>query len=211
MNTISTQYNTKELTKSLILGLISGIFLLIVISNIKDDVEIAAKLYKHKLGLIFFICSCLVIWVYIIYRFASKWKTALQFGRFVAVGQSNAAIDIGVLNFLIILSSIDSGMYYSVFKGVSFIFAVINSFLWNKFWSFGSKERDDLAGQFVKFIAVALVGLAINVLVASLVVNVLGPQWGIPSRIWANVGVLSSAIFNIVWDFYGFKVFVFKK
>ncbi|NIT12920.1 MAG: hypothetical protein GTN99_01340, partial [Candidatus Dadabacteria bacterium] len=101
--------------------------------------------------MILFVCLCLVVWVYVFYLYASKWATALQFGKFIAVGQSNAAIDIGVLNLLIIITSIDSGIYFSIFKGVSFTLAVINSFLWNKFWSFDSKEKDGMAGQFVKF------------------------------------------------------------
>ena len=61
------------------------------------------------------------------------------------------------------------------------------------------------------FIAVAVGGLLINVSVASVVVNYIGPQWGISTRLWANVGVLSSAVFNIIWDFYGYKMLVFKK
>ena len=206
-----TNYNRSEFLKSIILGFISGVFLLIVLSSLKNDSEIASKLSEYKSLVVLFVCTCLVLWVCGVYLFASKWSTALQFGKFIAVGQSNAAIDIGVLNLLILFTDIDSGIHFSVFKGISFVFAVVNSFLWNKFWSFGSKEKDGMGRQFMKFIAVALIGLLINVSVASLVVNYIGPQWGLSTRVWANVGVLSSAVFNMIWDFYGFKVLVFKK
>lgn len=211
MNKSATNYNRSEFLKSIILGLISGVFLVIVLSSLKKDVAELSKFTKYWPLVIVFVCTCLVVWVYGFYRFASKWATALQFGKFIAVGQSNAAIDIGLLNLLILLTNIDSGIYFSIFKGTSFIFAAVNSFLWNKFWSFESKEKHGMGKQFVKFLAVAVVGLIINVSVASFVVNYVGPQWGISTRLWANVGVLSSAVFNIIWDFYGYKVLVFKK
>ena len=144
MSKSETNYNRSEFLKSIILGFISGVFLVIVLSSLKNDSEIASKLSEYKSLVVLFVCTCLVLWVYGVYLFASKWSTALQFGKFIAVGQSNAAIDIGVLNLLILFTDIDSGIHFSVFKGISFVFAVVNSFLWNKFWSFGSKEKDGM-------------------------------------------------------------------
>ncbi len=211
MTGLSKEYNKSEFVKSIILGLVSGAFLVIVLKNIESELSFVSSLLNFWPAVILFVCASLIVWVYGIYYFASKWPTAMQFGKFVAVGQSNAAIDIGILNLLILFTNIDRGPYFSVFKAVSFVLAVTNSFLWNKFWSFESNEKDGMAGQFAKFIAVSLVGLAINVSVATFVVNYIGPQWGISTRLWANVGVLSSVIFNIIWDFYGYKVLVFKK
>lgn len=211
MNKYTPLYNKSEFIKSIILGLISGIFLVTILKNLQQEHSLILSLVDHWYLVILFVCSCLAVWVYGFYFFASKWPTAMQFGKFIAVGQSNAAIDIGILNLLILITDIDSGLYYSLFKATSFIFAVVNSFMWNKFWSFDSKEKDGMGRQFVIFIAVSLVGLVINVSVASFVVNYIGPQWGISTKLWANVGVLSSTIFNIIWDFYGYKRFVFKK
>lgn len=211
MNKSTPLYNKSEFIKSIILGLISGIFLVTILKNLQQEHSLILSLVDHWYLVILFVCSCLAVWVYGFYFFASKWPTAMQFGKFIAVGQSNAAIDIGILNLLILITDIDSGLYYSLFKATSFIFAVVNSFMWNKFWSFDSKEKDGMGRQFVIFIAVSLVGLIINVSVASFVVNYIGPQWGISTKLWANVGVLSSTIFNIIWDFYGYKRFVFKK
>lgn len=211
MNKYTPLYNKSEFIKSIILGLISGIFLVTILKNLQQEHSLILSLVDHWYLVILFVCSCLAVWVYGFYFFASRWPTAMQFGKFIAVGQSNAAIDIGILNLLILITDIDSGLYYSLFKATSFIFAVVNSFMWNKFWSFDSKEKDGMGRQFVIFIAVSLVGLIINVSVASFVVNYIGPQWGISTKLWANVGVLSSTIFNIIWDFYGYKRFVFKK
>lgn len=211
MKTLPANYNRSELFKSIILGLISGIFVLIVLNSLEIESELFAYLAAHQPIIFGFICLSCVAWVYFIHYLGSSRPVVIQFGKFIAVGQSNAAIDIGILNLLIILTDIDSGVYYSLFKGISFMFALVNSFLWNKFWSFDSKEKDGVGKQFVMFVFVALIGLIINIVVASLVVNYIGPQWGITTRLWANIGVLSSAVFTLIWDFYGYKMFVFKK
>ncbi len=211
MNPTAPEYNKSEFYKSIILGFVSGVFLVTILKNLQYEHAYVSYLANNWYFVILFVCTCLAIWVYGFYYFASKWPTAMQFGKFIAVGQSNAAIDIGVLNLLILLTDIDSGLYFSLFKATSFILAISNSFLWNKFWSFDSKEKDGMGMQFIKFIAVSVVGLIINVSVASYVVNYIGPQWGVSTKVWANVGVLSSVIFNIIWDFYGYKMLVFKK
>jgi len=211
LSTLIINFERADLFKSIILGLISALFLIIISSSLEKDLAVLTYLLENKILILLFVPACLITWVYATFKFASRKLAAFQFGKFIAVGQSNAAIDIGVLNLLILITDIDSGYSYTVFKATSFIFAVTNSFFWNKFWSFQSKEKDVMGKQFVRFVAVSLVGLLINVCVAHLVVNIVGPQWGLSTRIWANIGVLSSAVFSIFWDFFGFKVLVFKK
>ncbi|MGI9553888.1 MAG: GtrA family protein, partial [Thermodesulfobacteriota bacterium] len=63
--------------------------------------------------------------------------------------------------------------------------------------------------QFIKFIIVASVGLLINVVIASMVVNYISVD-SISSRIWANVGALTSIVAVVLWDFLGYKFIVFK-
>ena len=61
-----------------------------------------------------------------------------QFGKFAAIGFTNAAVDFGVFNLLIFATGVTAGIWYPVFKVVSFICAVIPSFFWNKYWAFGA-------------------------------------------------------------------------
>jgi putative flippase GtrA len=51
----------------------------------------------------------------------------------------------------------------------------------------------------------------INVGVASFVVNIVGPQFGMGKKIWASVGAIVAAFFAFVWNFLGSKFVVFKK
>jgi len=211
MTTASLTYSRSEFAKGIILGLISAVFIIIISDSLKTDIGFFRFLLDHKIIILFALPATLATWVYAVYKVAHHWLTAMQLGKFVAVGQSNAAIDIGITNLFILITNIDSGGYYLIFKCLSFICALLHSFVWNKFWSFQCDDRTKVARQFLMFVIVALIALLVNVVTAHIVVNIIGPQWGLSSRIWASVGVISSAIFSIIWDFYGFKVLVFKK
>lgn len=140
-----------------------------------------------------------------------KYLGFYQFFKFAVVGVINTLVDFGVLNLLIISSGHSSGIYYSVFKGLSFTAAVINSYFWNRFWTFKDRQEKNPAAQFGKFILISIIGFGINVGTASLIVNVIGPQFGIRPAIWANVGALLAIAVSWVWNFSGYKFWAFKK
>lgn len=133
-----------------------------------------------------------------------------QFGKFAAVGTLNSFIDFGIMNLVIALTGIASGIWYAVFKGASFICATTNSFFWNKFWTFGSKGGD-VAGQALKFYVIAGGGWLIDVAIASFVVNGLTRPVAISPALWANVGALAGIGGSFLWNFLGYKFIVFKK
>ena len=66
-----------------------------------------------------------------------------QFGRFVAVGFTNAAMDFGVMYLLLVILNVSevtkSNSYfawYAAIKATSFFVAMLISFVWNKYWVF---------------------------------------------------------------------------
>lgn len=148
------------------------------------------------------------------YAFAywlSRWfPVMVQFIKFSIVGGLNFLIDLGVLNFLIFWSGISAGIFYSVFKAASFAVAVINSYFWNKYWTFQSGGAPRTV-EFFSFLAVNLVGFAINVGTASLVVNFIGAPAGVSGSLWANAGAAIAAITALLWNFAGMKYWVFRK
>lgn len=149
--------------------------------------------------------------VWFVSFFEKKLPVIFQMGKNLLVGILNTFIDLGILNFLMWLSGIARGWQYTVFKALSFGAAVINSYLWNKYWTFEKKETKVGAGEFSKFFSIALGGLFIHISVGSLVVNIIGPQFGIPEKIWANIGAIFAVVCGFLWDFFGYKFFVFKK
>ncbi len=142
--------------------------------------------------------------------FLGRWlKFFNQFGKFAAIGFTNAAVDFGVLNLLIAGTGISAGAWYPVFKGISFISAVIPSYFWNKYWAFEGSEGTSF--EFAKFVSVAVVSIFINTGTASLVVNYVHPLGGLSPAVWANVGAVAGSAVALIFSFVGFKLAVFKK
>ena len=107
--------------------------------------------------------------------------------------------------------SVSSGWFYTGFKAVSFGISVLNSYFWNKLWAFEKKEKTAEVGEMAKFYLVALGGLLIHLFVSSIVVNIIEPQFGLAPQLWGNVGGIAAALAGFFWNFFGYKLLVFKK
>ena len=149
--------------------------------------------------------------IFIVSFLKERMPAIWQLGKFMLVGTLNTFIDLGILNFLMVLFGIASGWYFSLFKAISFSSAVTNSYLWNKFWTFRKKETKVGAGEYTQFYLITGIGFLINVGIASLVVNVIGPQFGFSETIWANIGAIIAVLCAFMWNFLGYKFIVFKK
>jgi len=201
-----------DIISPIVLGLIISAFIISLLWVTKSEFLISSN---NPMLLIFLIVllvpSLLVLWVYITFQLGKRRHVFFQFGKFIPIGISNTAIDFGVLNLLILSFGADKGLLFSVFKGISFLCAVTNSYLWNKFWTFESRGRDGLGKQFLIFIVVASIGFVINVAIASFIVNFIEPAWGVSPILWANIGAFTSIVIVILWNFIGYKYLVFKK
>ena len=200
---------------ALIIGEVSAWLALAIFKNVR--LEFSAWLLPVFLPIL----SVIGLWIayFISKRFLIIWQAA----KFLLVGVLNTFVDLGALNLLILASGIATGFGYSVFKGISFIVAVINSYFWNKFWTF-KKSATGQAGkpaqilqskikagrEFTQFFIVSAIGFGINVGIASLVVNLIGPRFDITEKIWANIGAIFATFFAMVWNFLGYKFIVFK-
>ena len=146
----------------------------------------------------------------LILKFLSRfWAVLYQFGKFAAVGALNTLIDLGLLNLLILLTGISAGIYFSVFKAFSFLIAITNSYFWNKFWTFQSKQPLNVR-EYVRFLFFTVIGFLINVSVASFLVSVVGPLFGTTPIQWANVGALAATLVTLMWNFLAYRYVVFK-
>jgi putative flippase GtrA len=201
-----------DLISSIVLGLIISAFILALISVLESEINISGiNTTLLWLPIIIVVPILVVLWVYIFSRLGIRRHIFFQFGKFIPIGVSNTAIDFGVLNLLILTSGADKGLLFSVFKGISFLCAVTNSYIWNKYWTFESRGTEGIGRQFVKFIIVSGVGFVINVGVASIIVNLVEPIGGVSSILWANIGALASIVIVVIWNFLGYKYLVFKK
>ena len=149
--------------------------------------------------------------VYAAFLIGRKIPVVWQIAKFGSVGVLNTLVDWGVLNLLIFLTQIFSGPFYSLFKSASFVVAVLNSYFWNKFWTFSSAGgQKKTSKEFFQYILVSLVGFGINVGAASFLVNVWGAPAGVEPKLWANAGALLGTVLGMTWNFLGYKLIVFK-
>lgn len=136
-------------------------------------------------------------------------KLVPQIARFATVGVINTAVDLAVLNTLIAISHRGrSGLLYSLFKAISFLVAVLNSYWLNSRWAFRSTAAGNTSMRVGRFISVSVLGLAINVGIASWVAGFAGPVKGLASW-WPSVAALAGAGCALAFNFAGYKYLVF--
>lgn len=194
----------RDIAYAIITGLTAGIIAALVLSFLRQTLPFGISL----LWLIPVILTLWIVGVQLGY-FLGGWIGFFnQFGKFVAIGFTNFAVDAGVLNLLIAATGIAGGGWYSAFKTISFVAAVTHSYFWNRRWTFQS--TGGAGTEFAKFFAVMVASAAVNVGVASLAVNVLQPA-GADPKLWANLGAVAGSAIALIFSFVGFKIVVFKK
>lgn len=190
-----------------IIGFFFALLLMVVFQNVRPPFWTLSFFNAAFLVVGFVIFANIALWIAGV--LGKKFFFLWQFAKFGAAGALNTMLDLGILNALILWSGIASGMYYAIFKAVSFIVATFNGYLWNKYWTFQAATAVNIR-EYGKYFIISAGGLAINVGSAAFVVNVIGPLWGIGPELWANIGALSALVISLIWNFLGYKFIVFK-
>lgn len=136
-----------------------------------------------------------------------------QFVRFLIIGTMNTAIDWSVLNILLLVTRTTSITSYALFKSFSFSLAIINSFFFNKHWTFEQKTSGYSDKEILKFVLINIGGLIINSGIATLMTGLCGVGLGrgdLQFLLCANVGVIVATGVSFLWNFFGYKFFVFN-
>jgi len=196
---------------STIIGFLIGVFFFIILKNIGVNIPYSRLITSYAWLIIIIFPPLSLLGMFIVSYLGRKFSIILQVGKFALVGALNTLIDLGILNGLIWITGIFSGLWYSVFKGLSFLVATVNSYFWNKHWTFEKKQQIFTPKEFSKFLVTTSIGLLINVVIASFVVNIIGPQFGIKEKVWATIGALFAALLAWIWNFLISKFIIFKK
>jgi putative flippase GtrA len=152
-----------------------------------------------------------------------------QIAKFVLIGGLNTLVDVGVLaaiiaffrnlsgaepDLIVLDTALLSVTAYSFYKAFSFLVANINSFVWNKYWTFSDTRKStpvNHSTQFAQFFLVSLIGFFLNNLFASYIFVSVSPMAGLNISQWALIGAAFGSIAGLAWNFLGYKLFVFKR
>jgi putative flippase GtrA len=160
-------------------------------------------------------------------------KVLRQFVKFAIVGGTSNVIDVGlhyVLMFGILVGGRPLGETFGewllqafpslfafakdapaaavpVFKVLTAGLAIVNSFIWNRRWTFRIVGPEERGRQFHRFLIVSLIGMALNTLVLTALNNVIP---GHAKRSWAVASAVATVVVAF-WNFSGQKLWAFRK
>lgn len=202
------QFTKKDFYFSVITGLITGFSTWRIFEFLNIDIF---GTYASSSWMMLLVPILWIIGVNLGY-FLGRWLAFFnQFGKFAAVGFTNAAIYFSILNIFIYFSGFDKGLWYSVFVAISFIVATGHGYFWNKFWVFESSAHQSSRGELGSFFGVYLIAGLVNTGIASGVVNFVDPLFGLTTNQWANMSGIAGSAVALIVSFVGVKLTVFKK
>lgn len=161
------------------------------------------------LAVIFPILSAVCLWIADL--IGKKYLFVFQLAKFLLIGVLATIFDLGTLSMFLAFSGINSGLYYDLFKGTSFVVATVAKYFPDKFWAFKKTETTGVGKELSQFFIVTMIGFVINIFVAHTIVNVIGPKFGLSPQLWANLGGIGAVLITFAWNFVGYKFIVFKK
>jgi putative flippase GtrA len=132
----------------------------------------------------------------------SRDRMSGQAVRFVIVGLLNTFVDLGAFYLLGLIP----GMPSIAAKAASYVLGICNSFVWNKYWTFGARKSERGKREFAVFFAVNMPPLAVNVVVFT----VLG-LWLDSGSFWIRMSkAFIAAAIAVVWNFLGSRYLAFR-
>ena len=126
-------------------------------------------------------------------------NTITQIAKFMTVGVLNTAID--AATYFVLTRWMGLGTMLVLAKGIAYVIGMLNSFFWNRTWTFGDKGNVWRAARL--FTLTHIVALAINAGTMAFTLD----RLGLPEIV--ALGAATGASF--VWNFVLNKLVVFKE
>ncbi len=137
-------------------------------------------------------------------------RLGAQYTRFSLIGASNALVDLGAFNLLLILEPTRSSWLLVLYNLVALVLANVNSYLWNTLWTFKNQTRHD-ARQVGLFSAQAVVNVAIGSLLFWVAASGLETYAGFSPQVGGNVAKVISMLAASTVSFLLLRFFVFQR
>lgn len=132
--------------------------------------------------------------------FLEKRPVIYQFLRFACIGFLNTALNFLVLNTISKALNIKEGLALGGVAAIAFSMAVIQSFLWNKTWTFGSETGVTMWRNVIRLITVGALG-AITILFV-----LVGSKASAPAIFYFGILIAYLILEVVVWRVFGFHM-----
>lgn len=199
--------HNKDLFFAAINGAFIGLLAPIIVTNLGSKIPIP---YIAFVALLATLATIGIGTAYFIASRISKLKFFFQLAKFGIIGITNTIIDLGIFNLFIYITDTATGNAIIGFKVVSVNMAIINSYIWNKYWSFEQKGEAKKS-EVVQFWIVSIIGLILNAGITWIMINVLVSHGGMTDKAWASIASATASILVLTWNFIGYKLWVFKR
>jgi len=153
-------------------------------------------------------------------------KGVRQFVKFCIVGSSSYIVNMASLALLYYVLPMT---YLAAYMG-AFLISVVNGFVWNRIWTFKESRSADPRDQYIKFLAVNIVGLTISTVVSILILHqilqyqqhvdiplssllhdVIYNQKGKFPKMATFSAAFGAAMIVVFWNFFANRIWTFKK
>ena len=199
----------KDFLMAAIAGFFTALFLLPVLKNI--------KILPVGYAVAALIVGLPILWAFVLVigRILARWLGWIyQFAKFGILGFLNTAIDFGVLNLISLYTGLTSGFIIGGVNLPGFVIAATNSYFWNKFWVFAKDTKRRRKSRLQRFLHFCYRGgfRSRDKRRSSYFGKHLcsSPLFNFSSGQWLNAAKISATVISLVWNFLGFKFFVFK-
>lgn len=214
-------FSKKDLITGTSVGFLVGLLMLPVLKAAKPALFDAVAI-----SLIPFFTIATPLGLLVAYYISKKIALVWQLAKFGVIGVLNTLVDLGILQYLIFAFREYFGIVpeqefsfpffyaislYTIYKSFSFVAANVNSYYWNKYWTFENRSEENNKSGFLSFFLISLVGFFLNVLIASYIFNSINPMAGMNSDQWGLIGAMAGTVSGLAWNFVGYKFIVFKK
>ncbi|MDR3643159.1 MAG: GtrA family protein [Candidatus Doudnabacteria bacterium] len=131
-------------------------------------------------------------------RLLERFPIIYQFLRFAAIGFLNVAINFLILNGISKALGISEGLPLGAVEAVAFVFALIQSYLWNRMWTFGGEQGISLWKNFLRLVLVGSVGAF------SIILVLVGSKFFAPPYYYFGILLVFLICQIVLWRTFGF-------
>ena len=123
-----------------------------------------------------------------------------QFLRFACIGLLNTALDFLLLNTIAKAVGVSQGWKYGAIDIFSFSVAIVQSYIWNRTWTFGSEQGVTLLKNFLRLVLVGSLGAV------SIIFVLVGSKFFAPAPYYFSITIVYLILESVLWRGFGFHL-----